>query len=93
MMSNDEIEDIMKIVKFLEDSGLLLKGVSETIQNEAKEQKGAFLSMILGTLGASLLANMLAGKVTNRAGYGSKDLQSEGRKWIIRAGYGSKLDF
>ena len=49
--------------------------------------------MILGTLGASLLANMLAGKVTNRAGYGSKDLQSKGRKWIIRAGYGSKLDF
>ena len=79
-MSNDEIEDIMKIVKFLEDSGLLLKGVSETIQNEAKEQKGAFLSMILGTLGASLLANMLAGKVTNRAGYGSKDLQSKGQK-------------
>ena len=61
---------IIKIVKFLEDSGLLLKGVSETIQNEAKEQKGGFLSMLLGTLGASLLGNILAGKGMNRAGEG-----------------------
>ena len=52
----------MKIVKFLEDSGLLIKGVSETIQNEAKEQKGGFLSMLLGTSGASLLRNILTGK-------------------------------
>ena len=51
---NEEMEDIMKIVKSLEDSGLLLKGVSEIIQNEAKEQKGGFLSMFLGILGASL---------------------------------------
>ena len=57
----------MKIVKFLEDSGLLIKGVSETIQNEAKEQKGGFLSMLLGTLGASLLRNLLSGKGINRA--------------------------
>ena len=56
------MEDIIKIVKSLEDSGLLLKGVSETIQNEAKEQKGGFLSMLLGTLGPSLLGNILAGK-------------------------------
>ena len=56
------MEDIIKIVKSLEGSGLLLKGVSETIQNEAKEQKGGFLSMLLGTLGASLLGNILAGK-------------------------------
>ena len=54
IISNDEIEDITKIGKSLEDSGLLLKGVSETIQNEAKEQNGRFLSMLLGTLGASL---------------------------------------
>ena len=60
----------MKIVKSLEDSGLLSKGVSETIQNEAKEQKGGFLSMLLGTLGASLLGNMLAGKGIIRAGEG-----------------------
>ena len=77
----------MKIVKSLKDLGLLIKGVSETIQNEAKEQKGGFLSMLLGTLGASLLGNMLAGKGITRAGYGSKG------KGIIRAGYGSKLDF
>ena len=62
IISNDEIHDIIKIVKSLEDSGLLLKGVSETVQNEAKEQKGGFLSMLLGTLGVSLLGNILAGK-------------------------------
>ena len=55
------------MVKSLEDSGLFLKGVSEKIQNEAKEQKGGFLSMLLGTLGASLLGNILAGKGINRA--------------------------
>ena len=54
LMSNGEIKDIVKIVKSLEDSGLLLKGVSETIENEVKEQKGGFLSMLLGTLHASL---------------------------------------
>ena len=74
------MEDIIKIVKSLEDSGLLLKGVSETIQNEAKEQKGGFLSMLLGTLGASLLGNILAGKGMNRAGEG-----------FLRAGYGSSI--
>ena len=73
------MESIIKIVKSFEDSGLLLKGVSETIENEAKEQKGGFLSMLLGVLGASLLENMLADKGINRAGEG-----------IIRAGYGSK---
>ena len=56
----------IKVVKYLEDSGLLLKGVSETIQNEANEQRGGFLSMLLGTLGASLLGNILAGKGINR---------------------------
>ena len=56
------MEYIIKIVKSLEDSGLLLKGVRETIQNESKEQKEGFLSMSLGTLGASLLGNILAGK-------------------------------
>ena len=66
IISNDEIEDIIKIVKSLEDSGLLLKGVTETVQNEVKEQKGGFLSMLLGTLGASLLGNILAGKGINR---------------------------
>ena len=80
IISNDEIEDIIKIVKSLEDSGLLLKGVTETVQNEVKEQKGRFLSMLLGTLGASLLGNILDGKGMNRAGVG-----------IVRAGYGSSI--
>ena len=62
IISNDEIEDPIKIVKSFEDSGLLLKGVTESVQNEVKEQKGGFLSMLLGTLGASLLGDLLAGK-------------------------------
>ena len=88
----------MKIVKSLEDSGLLIKGVSETIQNESKEQKQGFLSMLSGTLGASLLGNILAVKGITRANYGSKDFQSKDfqtkkRKGIIRVDYGSKLGF
>ena len=79
IISNDEMNDILKIVKSLEDSGLLLKGVSETIQHEAKEQRGGFLSMLLGTLGASLLGDKLSGKSVIRTGEGT-----------IRAGYGSK---
>ena len=78
VISNDEINDIIKIVKSLEDSGLLLKGVTETVQNEIKEQKERFLSMLLGTLGASLLGNLLTGKGIYRAGKG---------KGIVRAGY------
>ena len=73
------MNDILKIVKSLEDSGVLLKGVNETIQNEAKEQKEGFLSTLLGTPVASLLGNMLAGKRVIRAGEGT-----------IRTGYGSK---
>ena len=57
IISNDEIEDIIKIVKSLKDSGLLLKGVSETVQIEVKEQNGGFLIMLLGTLDASILGN------------------------------------
>ena len=79
IISNDEMDDILKIVKSLENSGVLLKGVSK---NEAKEQRGGFLSMLLGTLGASLLGDILSkglsGKGVIRAGEG-----------IIRAGYGS----
>ena len=65
------MNDIIKIVKSLEDSGVMLKGVSETIQHEAKEQREGFLSMLLGTLGASLLGNLLTGrKGVMRAGEG-----------------------
>ena len=75
IISNNEMNDIIKIVKSLEDSGVLLKGVSETIQHEAKEQRGGFLSMLLGTLGASLLGDIL-----------SKGLSGKG---VIRACYDS----
>ena len=73
IISNDEINDIIKVVKSLEDSGVILKGVSETIQHEAKEQRGGFLSMLLGTLGSLLLGNLLiGGKGVIRAGEGIK---------------------
>ena len=61
IISNNEMNDIIKIVKSLADSAVLLKGVSETIKHEAKEQRGGFLSMLLGTLGAALLGNLLTG--------------------------------
>ena len=71
IISNDEMEDIQKIVKSLEDSVVLLKGVSETIKDEAKGQHGVFLSMLLGTLVASLLGKMLADKGVIRTGEGT----------------------
>ena len=64
---NDEMKDIIKIVKSLEDSGLLLKAVTETVQNEVKEQKGGFISMLLGTLGSGLLGNILTGRGINQS--------------------------
>ena len=80
IISNNEMEDLIKIVKSLKDSGLLLNGVTESVKNEIKEQRGGFLSMLLGTLVTSLLGNLLAGKGTNRAGEG-----------IVRAGEGRPL--
>ena len=68
---NEEIEDIMKIIKPLEKSGILIKGISEAIKNEAKEQKGRFLPMLLRTLAASILGNTLTGKRVIRAGEGT----------------------
>ena len=62
MISNEKMNDIMKIVKSLKESGLLIKGISERIRNGVKEQKGGFLGMLLGTLSASLLGNLLTGK-------------------------------
>ena len=102
------MEDIIKIVKSLEDSDLLLKGVTKTVQSEIKEQKGGFLSMLLGTLGTSLLGNILAAKGINKKGKGiirageraiKSTRQGQG---IVRAGYShrfsnssknSKMDF
>ena len=91
IISNDETEDIIKSVKSLEDSGLLLKGVTETIQNEVKEQKGGFLRILLGSLGASLLGNLLTGRGINRAGKGKGINRASER--VLRAGYGNKTDF
>ena len=70
IISNEEI-NIMKIVKSLEESGLLIKDISNTNKNKAKEQKGGFLGMIIGTLGASLLGSLLTDKVTIRASIGT----------------------
>ena len=78
LVIEEDMNDIMKIFQTLENSGILLKGVSKTIVNETKEQSGGFLSMLLGTLGASLLGNLLTGKGIMRAGDG-----------IIRAGEGN----
>ena len=57
----EDMKDIMKIIETIENSGILFKGISKTIENETKEQRGGFLSMLLGTLGASLLGNLLTG--------------------------------
>ena len=70
IITNKDMEDLIKIVKSLEDSGLLLEGVTESVQNEVKEQKGRFLSMLLGTLSANLLGNLLIGKGVNKKGKG-----------------------
>ena len=79
IIEQEDMNDIMKIVKAIENSGILLKEVSKKIENETKEQRGGFLSMLLGTLGASLLGNLLTGgKGMMRAG----DV-------IVRAGEGS----
>ena len=105
-ISNDEIHDSIKIVKSLDDSGLLLKGVTETVQNEVKDEKGGFRSALLVTLGASLLGDFLIGKAaiatsqgrgTYRVGKG-KGINRAG-EGIVRAGYGNnnnnnnKMDF
>ena len=71
IISNEEMNDIMKIVKSLQESGLLIRDVSETIKNEANKQKRAFLSMLLATLGAGLLGNLLTGKGTITSGEGT----------------------
>ena len=94
------MNDIMKIVQALEDSNILLKGVTKTIKNKTKEQKGGFLSTLLGTLGVSLLGNLLAGKRIVRTGSGKKKGKgivrtgSENKKGkrIVRAGFGKKWD-
>ena len=95
------MNDVMKIVQALEDSNILLKGAITTIKNETKEQKGGFLNMLLGTLGASLFRILLAGKGIVRAGSGNKKGKGIVRagsgnkkgKGIVRAGYGNEMHF
>ena len=90
------MNDIIKIIEALENSGILLKGVTKTIENETKEQRGGFLSMLLGTLGASLLGNLLtggngivrAGDGIVRAGEGSIASRAKSER-MARAGEGS----
>ena len=79
IIEQEDMNDIIKIIEALENSGILLKGVTKTIDNETKKQRGGFLSMLLGALGTSLLGNLLSGKGLVRADEG-----------IVRAGEGVK---
>ena len=92
IIEQEDMNDIMKIIEALENPGILLEGVSKTIENETKEQRGGFLSMLLGTLGASLLGNLLtSGKGMMTAGERSVASRGKGEgKGIVRAGEGSK---
>ena len=85
IIPNKKINIVMDIVHALEDSRILLKGITKTIESETKKQKEALLRMLLGTLGANLLESMLTGKSVLTTGYGNKE-----GKGILRAGYGSK---
>ena len=78
IIEQEDMNDIMKIIAALENSGILSKGVKKTMENETKEQRGGFLSILVGTLGASLLGDLLSGKGMMRAGEG-----------FVRAGEGS----
>ena len=101
IIEQEDMNDIIKIIEALENSGILLKGVNKTIENETKEQRGGFISMLLGTLGASLLGNLLTGgKGIVRAGDGivragdgivrAGEGTVRGGDGIVRAGEGSK---
>ena len=88
------MNDVIKIVQALEDSNILLKGVTKAIKNETKEQKGGFLSMLLDTLGVCQLGNLLTGKGIVRTGTGRRSLNSYKKgKGIVRASYGKEWDF
>ena len=87
VVTDEEMADVMKIIQALEDSNILLKGVTKTFENEAKSQHGGALGMILGTLAVLLLGNLLTGKGVNRTGYGNKQ-----GKGVYRTGYGNKQE-
>ena len=96
------MNDVMKIIKALEYSIIMLKGVAKSIKNQTREQKDGLLGILLGNLGASLLANMLEGKGIVRAGYDNKQkgikqrdgvISTSQDRGIVRAGYGCKMDY
>ena len=87
---NEDMNDIMKIIEALENSGILLKGVSKTIENETKEQKGGFLSMLLGTIAASLLGNLLSSGKESVASRAKGEGIVRAGEGIVRAGEGAK---
>ena len=101
IISNEEMNGIIKIIQALEDSNILLTGVTKTTKNETKEQKGGFLSMLLSTSGASLLGNLLTGRGILRVGSRNKkgkrtlraDSGNKRGKGIISAGSGKKWGF
>ena len=99
IISNKDMNEIMKIVQAPEDCNYLLKGVTKTIKNETKEQKEGFLRMLLGNLGGSLLGNILVGKGIVRAASVRLSLNSSTSygnkkdKRIVRAGYGKEWNF
>ena len=80
IISNDDLNDLLEVLKSIEKNDILLDGITETVKNEVNEEKGGLLSMLLGILGASLLGNMLAGRGVIRAG-----------ERTVRAGYRSKI--
>ena len=90
IIEQEDMKDIMKIIKALENSSILLKGVSKTIKNETKEQRGGFLSVLLGTLGASLLGNLLSGGKGSVASRAKGEGIMRAGEGIVRAGEGSK---
>ena len=88
------MNDIKKIIQALENSNILLKRVTKTIKNETKEQKGGFLSMLLGTLGASLLGNLSTGKGIVKAATGNRNRKGNKKgKGIVTAGTGKEWNF
>ena len=90
IISNDEMQDLLKIVKSLEDSGILLNGNTETVKNEVKEQKGGFLSMLLGSFGAFLLGDLLTKNLSGRGVIRAGEGTIRAGEGTTRAGYGSK---
>ena len=90
IISNDDMEDLLKIVKSLEDSDILLDGITETVKNEVKEQKDGFLSMVLGSLGASLLGDLLTKHLSGRGVIRAGEGTIRAGEGTVRAGYGPK---